>query len=516
VHEAKPVRWKDIEYFDVAWKDRIGLMAGFIPQGAAVLDLGCGKEWLRELVPDERYQGVDYTPRGPTTIVCDFNCHEFPPLRKDVCFVSGCLEYIEDPAWFIGRIAATCERCIVSYCLLDTHPDIKARCGVGWVNHLNLAAIRCEFERQGFMLAHQTSTPTRNAVLVFDRASSSAADGLRPGSDGLDPYAFMRRTFCTAPASGRALLARHADAAAGRPLAADAGNWQEVGELWKDYFLGEGARAWLAGRQQGAIECFARAAQACPGAEDAHLAHLHAWTEFNRGAVIEFVRRYSGAGLIVAHVSCRARLEQARGSAATFTDESDWMRNLLVVGDAARQADSFEFDPDSGLLVVPAGDAYEDLPRKVQKLFQFLGDSGVSSAVLKVDDNVLCAEPRSLRPLAESAGPDAYAGAVVVPPTPFLATRCWHLGKCADPGVSGRPDSLLQLASFVPGKYYWLGHRTVGALAKAAVLHERHFETEVYEDRAIGAVLQHYAFRAEALDLFAAGALAPATTPPRA
>jgi hypothetical protein len=124
---------------------------------------------------------------------------------------------------------------------------------------------------------------------------------------------------------------------------------------------------------------------------------------------------------------------------------------------------------------------------------------------------VRCANRQKLRALAETLAQDVYAGAVVVPPAPFLATRCWHLGKCADPHLSELPDSLLQLEPFVPGKYYWLGSHAVVALAKAAILHDRYFQGEIYEDRAVGAVLQHYGFAATALDLVADGVLASAT-----
>ena len=69
---AIQVNWKDIEYFDENWKERIRLMSQFIPQGVTVLDLGSGREWLKEVVGENFYTGVDYTRRSSTTIVCEF------------------------------------------------------------------------------------------------------------------------------------------------------------------------------------------------------------------------------------------------------------------------------------------------------------------------------------------------------------------------------------------------------------------------------------------------------------
>src|SRR5262245_2359238 len=55
--------WQDIEHFDDEWKTRVQRMAGHIPAASRVLDLGCGKEWLKEIIGASRYIGVDYLAR---------------------------------------------------------------------------------------------------------------------------------------------------------------------------------------------------------------------------------------------------------------------------------------------------------------------------------------------------------------------------------------------------------------------------------------------------------------------
>jgi hypothetical protein len=161
-------RWEDIEYFDDSWRQRISQMADFIPANATVMDLGCGREWLREIVGPENYTGVDYRRRGEGTVICDFNKGQFPDLRRDVAFVSGCLEYVTDHRWFIAQICEKVDMCIISYCPIETHRDLVARRRVGWVNDLTIDEIKREFGEHRFNLSTETVT-LRNAILVFKR-----------------------------------------------------------------------------------------------------------------------------------------------------------------------------------------------------------------------------------------------------------------------------------------------------------------------------------------------------------
>ena len=142
-------------------------MASWIEDEKSILDLGCGPMWLKEyLKKSSTYYGCDYKNRGNKTIICDFNKKEFPDIKTDLCFVSGCLEYIEDLDWFIKRISETSKTAIISYCPLDNNPFKFMRKKAAWVNHYSSYDIIKLFIEEGFKL-HKIDTVTKNIIFKF-------------------------------------------------------------------------------------------------------------------------------------------------------------------------------------------------------------------------------------------------------------------------------------------------------------------------------------------------------------
>ena len=58
---------------------------------------------------------------------------------------------------------------------------------------------------------------------------------------------------------------------------------------------------------------------------------------------------------------------------------------------------------------------------------------------------------------------------------------------------------------YAAGACYWLSGEAINLLSKIALLHDRYFETELYEDRAIGTALNYYGTRPYHYDLIAEG-----------
>ena len=162
----KKVTWKKIEYFDEVWKERIEGMSKFIPTNSEVLDLGCGKMWLKDMVQLKTYYPVDYCDRGDGSLICDFNLSQFPDIKADVAFVSGVLEYVVDVDWFIRNIATNTNRCIISYNIDDESQYIVVRKQRGWVNNLTKEELIAIFQKNNFKLIEYINT---YHIFIFDK-----------------------------------------------------------------------------------------------------------------------------------------------------------------------------------------------------------------------------------------------------------------------------------------------------------------------------------------------------------
>lgn len=162
--------WQDIEYFHENWKGRISTMAGFIDRNTSVMDLGCGKMWLKKYLPQNcEYIPVDYIKRSPECIVADFNKKQFPTIKADVLFISGCLEYVNDYSWFISELCTHGNRIIISYCTTEKFPDRATRKDYAWVNHLSSTEIINLFEYHSFQLKQIAYTQKGEEIFIFNK-----------------------------------------------------------------------------------------------------------------------------------------------------------------------------------------------------------------------------------------------------------------------------------------------------------------------------------------------------------
>lgn len=166
----KEVKWKEIEYFDEVWKNRIEMMAKYIKPDFSVLDLGCGKMWLKNfLAPTNTYFGSDYLSRSEDTIVCDFNKYEFPDKNVDCIFISGCMEYVNDVNWFVQSVESHSNYVVLSYCLMEHFPNLEVRKQNAWVNHLTNSDVIELFKKNNFELLEETITKTNNSIFFFKK-----------------------------------------------------------------------------------------------------------------------------------------------------------------------------------------------------------------------------------------------------------------------------------------------------------------------------------------------------------
>jgi hypothetical protein len=129
--------------------------AQFIPAGARVLELGCGRMALQRFLPNTcHYQGCDLVARDANTIVCDLNAGEFPTQAAadaDIIVMLGTLEQIADVETFFTHLRFCRHDLLVSYCATDLAGD-SDRAGLGFLNHLSFYDLAVLFDRYGFRI----------------------------------------------------------------------------------------------------------------------------------------------------------------------------------------------------------------------------------------------------------------------------------------------------------------------------------------------------------------------------
>jgi hypothetical protein len=146
-------RWSNEDALERAWDARAEIAAAFVPSGARVLDLGCGRMALRDLLPkDCVYRPCDLVARDPETIVCDLNAGDFPTAAAadaDIVTMLGVLEYVVDAdALFANLRRSRCD-VVLSYCPTDFSAGVD-RPSLGWISHFDLAGLAALFDRHDY------------------------------------------------------------------------------------------------------------------------------------------------------------------------------------------------------------------------------------------------------------------------------------------------------------------------------------------------------------------------------
>jgi Galactosyltransferase len=283
-------------------------------------------------------------------------------------------------------------------------------------------------------------------------------------------------------------------------------NTIELRTTWRRHFLARGIDAYRRGEQGASLRSLMSAVQVCPEFNESLSLFAGVFAEYNGEALRLFERTYATSKLVVAHVSCRPKLGLAELSASSFSDPAAEVDTLRVIGDETLPEHKFHFDATRRLLVVPADDAYEGLPAKVIKTLLFIGLSCVTAPLLKLDDDVICDDVAALKAAAKNVlSKSDYGGRVLPPVTRLSDSQFWHFGKCKNPDINFRPDGMFCFFPYAAGPCYWLSAEAINLLSKVALLHDRYFETERYEDRAVGTALNYYGVRPYHHDLIAAG-----------
>ncbi len=159
-------RWNDENNLSAHWARRAAVAASWIPEGAVVLDLGCGAMTLEALLPGGcRYLPCDVVQRDHRTRVCDFNRGEYPdPEDATLVTVLGVLEYLNDPAGFLQQLSVWGLPVILSYCVTELTADWN-RTALGMANHLSQAELMKLLAQAGLQVKRQETVDGRQILL---------------------------------------------------------------------------------------------------------------------------------------------------------------------------------------------------------------------------------------------------------------------------------------------------------------------------------------------------------------
>jgi hypothetical protein len=135
--------WTEKADFEESWKKRIALMASYIDVSGTVADFGCGMMWLEgNLKKGNDYLPIDFVQRDTRTIVMNFNSNFLPPIKADIAFLSGVLEYVKDVKDFAKYLTnLNFKKIIFSYCTIENIPNQKNRRKLNWVSNESIFSL---------------------------------------------------------------------------------------------------------------------------------------------------------------------------------------------------------------------------------------------------------------------------------------------------------------------------------------------------------------------------------------
>ncbi len=177
-----------------AYDARAQFAAQFIPAGARVLELNCGRKALARYLPNGcEYSGCDLIARDEDTTVCDLNAGEFPTAQAanaDVIVMLGALETIVDVESLFTHLRFCKRDVVLSYCARDLTGKCDAA-ALGWVNHFSYFELARLFDRFGFRIECTAPVDSAQALIRLapaERILASAPCRVAVVSDGGDTF----------------------------------------------------------------------------------------------------------------------------------------------------------------------------------------------------------------------------------------------------------------------------------------------------------------------------------------
>jgi hypothetical protein len=148
-------RWSDPGKLSEQWAERAKLVAEWLPEGAQVGDIGCGRMAVERLLRGGGYHPLDLVRRDERTAVVDLNTAAIPDAflaRIDHATLLGVIEYLLRPEDLLRRLSTAGITLVCSYQLADfSSPEVRGH--NGWFNAYDAAEFPRLLRRCGFEIA---------------------------------------------------------------------------------------------------------------------------------------------------------------------------------------------------------------------------------------------------------------------------------------------------------------------------------------------------------------------------
>ena len=138
------------------WVERAAFVASLLPEGLAIVDIGCGAMHLERLARPRRYTPIDRHVWDDRTRVIDLSRKPIPAEWLEGCELAallGVLEYLADPRPLLSAVAAANCAVAVSYTPTDTGQSVAAR--EVFKSHLTTAEFEAMLAEAGLQIARK-------------------------------------------------------------------------------------------------------------------------------------------------------------------------------------------------------------------------------------------------------------------------------------------------------------------------------------------------------------------------
>jgi hypothetical protein len=189
---------------------------------------------------------------------------------------------------------------------------------------------------------------------------------------------------------------------------------------------------------------------------------------------------------VVLHMSCRPRLDRAQKSTQSFNVVNDpRVAQITVVGGGTDSA-LYQFDTQSGVLTVPAGDSYDQLAAKVVSAYFILAMVPTVQCVLKVDDDHRLGSAQALLSAFKRFAGQTRAGQWgKLYHNGFYGghNRGWHLGKCGTAPINSQPYTYHGVLRWATGEEgYFINRGSLNRMIWTYAYFQQAVDNGLYED----------------------------------